>query len=66
MFQLRIYTINNNENAVIYLNKHWKRHLVSLPKYGITVRNVHKEASANGECRIFALVSSAGGSQRTE
>jgi hypothetical protein len=60
MFQLRIYTINNNENADIYLDKHWKRHLVSLPKYGITVHNVYKEVGASGECRIFALVSSDG------
>ena len=60
MFQLKIYTINNNESADIYLNKHWKRHLVSLPKYGITVHNVYKEVGTDGECRIFALVSSDG------
>lgn len=60
LFQLRIYTINNNKNADIYLDKHWNRHLVSLPKHGITVHNVYKKVGTDGECRIFALVSSDG------
>lgn len=33
---------------------------MSLPKYGITVHNVYKEVGTDGECRIFALVSSDG------
>lgn len=32
---------------------------MSLPKHGITVHNVYKEVGSDGECRIFALVSSA-------
>ncbi|GEO57113.1 hypothetical protein [Companilactobacillus bobalius] len=59
MFQLRIYTLKDNEIASLYMNKYWQKHIVSLPKFGIKVEGVFKEKknSLNDTCRVFALVS---------
>lgn len=55
MYQLRIYTIKSKEAGEQYLNVHWKRHLVSLPKYGIEVDGVFGEVSDNDTYRVIAL-----------
>ena len=59
MFQLRIYTLKNNQSASLYMNKYWKKHLISLPKYGINAEGVFKEKilSNKKSCRVFALIS---------
>lgn len=58
MKQLRIYTIKDQEHATLYYEKHWQRHLVSLPKYHILVDDVVLEQSqdADANCRVFAIV----------
>ncbi|WEV44010.1 hypothetical protein OZX56_01905 [Lactobacillus sp. ESL0684] len=57
MYQLRIYTINNLENAKIYLDVHWTRHIPSLKKYGITTCNVFRtDHQADEEQQVLALV----------
>lgn len=58
MKALRIYTLKNQAMADFYFNKHWQRHLISLPKYHIQVDNVQLEQvkEADQPCRVFALV----------
>ncbi|GLB46276.1 hypothetical protein WR164_02550 [Philodulcilactobacillus myokoensis] len=58
MYQLRIYTIKNKKYAEEYMQKHWKKHLISLPKFNIHVHNVFIENNKEENTRIFALVSS--------
>ncbi|BAL62758.1 hypothetical protein QQG09_00415 [Melissococcus plutonius] len=60
MYQIRIYTMKDRKSAEEYLNIHWKRHLVSLPKYGITVHFVSSEENKE-QPRVFVLVSSQTG-----
>lgn len=58
MKQLRIYTIKDQAQATLYYEKHWQRHLISLPKYHIAVDGVTLEQpeDADANCRVFALV----------
>lgn len=58
MKALRIYTLKNQAMADLYFNVHWKRHLISLPKYHIQVDNVQLEQvkEPGNPCRVFALV----------
>ncbi|KRM67630.1 hypothetical protein [Apilactobacillus ozensis] len=59
MKQLRIYTLKDQAAAHEYLENHWTKHLVSLPKFGIHVEKVFGENNPSGNCRVFALVSSS-------
>lgn len=55
MYQLRIYTLKTKEAGKQYLNVHWKRHLKSLPKYGIQVDGVFGEVSSEDTFRVIAI-----------
>lgn len=58
MKQLRIYTLKDNASAKDYLENHWDKHLVSLPKFGITVEKVFMEdKDTDGPCHVYAIVS---------
>ena len=54
MFQLRTYTLANQEAAQTYLSIHWKRHLESLPKFGVKVHGVF---AVKDKAQVVALVS---------
>jgi len=58
MYQLRIYTLTDQNTAQEYFDEVWKRHLESLPKFGIIVHGVFKVID---EPKVVALVSYAEG-----
>jgi hypothetical protein len=62
IYQLRIYSIKDPIAADKYMNIHWKRHLISLPKYKITVEGIYCENCKSGKTRVFALGSFEDGS----
>ena len=37
LYQLRTYHLTDLTSAEAYYKVHWKRHLISLPKFGINV-----------------------------
>ncbi len=57
MKQLRIYTIAAKEAAAQYATVHWKRHEISLKKFGIQTQQVYMENTEKEETRVFAVVS---------
>lgn len=61
MNYLRIYTLKNKEAADKYFKIHWKRHLESLPKYGITVLKVFHDDNTH----IYAVISYNGQDPQT-
>lgn len=66
MIQLRIYTLASKEAAQKYANVHWKRHIESLKKYGITTHEVYVEISGQVPKRVFAIVSYEGTDLRSQ
>lgn len=58
MFQLRTYTLQNEEVANLYFEVYWKRHLKSLPKFGINVIDVFLENDLikGGHKKVVALL----------
>jgi len=63
MFQLRTYTLANQEAAQTYLGMHWERHLESLPKFGIKVHGVF---AVKDKAQVIALVSYQEGANISE
>lgn len=52
MKQVRIYTLKDRQSAEIYFHRHWPRHMVSLPAFGIYVNHVY----LGKECQVIATV----------
>jgi hypothetical protein len=59
MFELRTYSLADRSTAETYATVHWARHLVTLPRFGITTHGVW--LPADGSPRVLALVSYAPG-----
>jgi len=55
--QLRIYSLKDPGSAWKYMNVHWKRHLTSLPKFGVTVEGIFLEDTSADLTRVIAVVS---------
>ena len=53
LYQLRTYFLADLNSAETYYKIHWKRHLISLPKFGI---NVEKVFYSKEEPKVIALV----------
>ena len=53
IYQLRTYHLSDLQSAETYYRVHWKRHLTSLPKFGI---NVEKVFYCKDEPKVVALV----------
>ena len=53
IYQLRTYHLSDLESAEIYYRIHWKKHLISLPKFGIFVEKVFY---CKDEPKVVALV----------
>ena len=53
LYQLRTYYLADLKSAETYYKIHWKRHLISLPKFGI---NVEKVFYSKEEPKVIALV----------
>ena len=53
LYQLRTYHLTDLKSAETYYKVHWKRHLISLPKFGI---NVEKVFYSKEEPKVVALV----------
>ena len=53
LYQLRTYYLADLNSAETYYKIHWKRHLISLPKFGI---NVEKVFYSKEEPKVIALV----------
>ncbi|TPR26402.1 hypothetical protein DY120_01525 [Apilactobacillus micheneri] len=49
--------MKDKNSAKEYLLNHWNKHLKSLPKFNINVEKVFMENNDNGNCRVFAIVS---------
>lgn len=56
MYQLRIYTLADDNIAQQYFDEVWQKHLESLPRFGIIVHGIFK---AIHEPKVVALVSFA-------
>lgn len=52
MYQLRTYTFTDEEAARKYLEINWRKHLKTLPKFGVRVHSVYRL-----DCQVFALIS---------
>ena len=53
IYQLRTYHLADLESAETYYKIHWKKHLISLPKFGIFVEKVFY---SKDEPKVVALV----------
>lgn len=55
VLQLRIYTLRSAEALQQYATVHWKRHLSTFPRFGVSTEGVWTECSGEAR-RLVALV----------
>lgn len=54
---LRTYTLIDGATATHYLNEHWSKHMISLPKFGFQIQRVWIGNAPDTENQVIALIS---------